>query len=242
MKAEAKHRPAPPLPKGAALALALWSLALGAAGCFDVRSVDPGPLLIDNFDNGPFPADSTFSPWMCFSYPPGSNQNYSCKYDTDTLDGSAHSLRLDFHVDDPPDDTRQYGGVGLVTYATPGLYQDVTALGQMGFDAEVQSGLPSLPSDAALYAVLGCSTVQLTNGTDPGDYEVLQAAPYDSHWGKVVLSLANFGPLPGDNRQVQGGVTECLRRIDAIRLQVDAELLDGGSGAGTLKIDNVFLR
>jgi hypothetical protein len=87
----------------AALVFVLLAAVLGAAGCFDVRSVDPGFLLIDNFDDGAFPADSTFIPWMCYAFSPTSNQSYSCKYVTDTLDGSAHSLRLDFRVDDAPD-------------------------------------------------------------------------------------------------------------------------------------------
>jgi hypothetical protein len=227
----------------AALAFVLLPAVLGAAGCFDVHSVDPGFLLIDDFDHGAFPADSTFIPWMCFSYSPNTNQNYSCRYDTDTRDGSAHSLRLDFRVDDTPDMFRQYGGAGLVTYATPGLYQDVTGFGELGFDAEVQSGDPSLPSDALLYAVLGCSTVQLTDGSEPGDYFLSQSAPYVAEdWGPVVRSLANFSPPPGDTRQIQGGVRECLRRVDQIAFQVDAELQDGGSGAGVLKIDDVWLR
>jgi hypothetical protein len=225
----------------AALAFVLLPAVLGAAGCFDVRSVDPGFLLIDNFDDGAFPANSTFIPWMCYSFSPSTNQNFSCKYDADTLDGSAHSLRLDFRVDDAPDETRQYGGAGLITYGTPGLYQDVTGYSQLRFDVEVQSGNPSLPSDAKLYTQLGCSTVLLTDGSEPGDYILLQSAPYSADWGQTVLSLANFSP-PNDTRQIQGGVTECLRRVDNIAFSVDAELLDGGSGAGVLKIDDVYLR
>jgi hypothetical protein len=242
MRSETKGSQATRLPTGAARASVLLAVVLGAVGCFDVHSVDPGFLLIDSFDDGAFPADSTFIPWMCFSYSPNTNQNYSCRYDTDTRDGSAYSLRLDFRVDDTPDMFRQYGGAGLVTYATPGLYQDVTGFGELGFDAEVQSGDPSLPSDALLYAVLGCGTVQLTDGSEPGDYLLSQSAPYSADWRPVVLSLTNFSPPPGDKRQIQGGLRECLRRVDQIAFQVDAELLDGGSGAGTLKIDDVYLR
>jgi hypothetical protein len=226
----------------AALVFVLLPAVLGSAGCFDVRRVDPGSLLIDNFDDGAFPADSTFIPWMCYSFNPLTNQKYSCRYDTDTLDGSAHSLRLDFRVDDPPNTTRQYGGVGLVTYGTPGLSQDLTGFSQLEFDAELRSDDPPLPSDALLLAQFGCSTVQLTDGSVPGDVSVSQSAPYRADWRQVVLALANFSPPPDDTRQIQGGVTECLRRVDQIAFNVDAELLDGGSGAGVLKIDDVYLR
>jgi hypothetical protein len=37
-------------------------------------------------------------------------------------------------------------------------------------------------------------------------------------------------------------VRECLRRVDSIGFTVDAELQDGASGAGVLKIDDVYLR
>jgi hypothetical protein len=244
MRSETKRCPATRVSTRAARAFVLLPVVLGAAGCFDVRSVDPGSLLIDNFDDGAFPADSMFIPWMCYSFNPPTNQNFSCRYDTDTLDGSAHSLRLDFRVDDPPDTdmSRQYGGAGLATYGTPGLYQDVTGFGQLWFDAEVQSGNPALSSDAILYAQLGCSTVLLTDGSEPGDYFLLQSGIYsEADWKKNDLSLANFSP-PDDTRQIQGGVRECLRRVDQIAFTVDAELQDGGSGAGVLKIDDVYLR
>ncbi len=225
-----------------ALALGVLAAVLATAGCFDVHDVDPGVLLIDNFDQGAFPADSIFQNWMCFSFNPMTNQNYSCKLDSDTLDGSAHSLRLDFQVSDPPDGIRQYGGVALTSYATPGLYQDVTGFSGLGFDVELESGSPQLPSNTLLQAQFGCSTVQLTDGSEPGDYYLLQTTDSGAEWRRVVLSLADFSGPIADGRQVQGGVAACLRHVDWISFVVDENLLDGGSGAGTLKIDNVYLR
>ena len=80
--------------------LAVVAVAFVASSCFDAHQVDPGPLVIDNFDEGAFPTDSTFMPWMCYSFNPP-NPNYSCAFDADNFDGSARSLRLDFKITDP---------------------------------------------------------------------------------------------------------------------------------------------
>ena len=50
----------------AALTVALLAVVFGAAGCFDVHSVDPGPYVIDDFENGTVqPLDSLFAGWFC---------------------------------------------------------------------------------------------------------------------------------------------------------------------------------
>jgi hypothetical protein len=215
-------------------------MLLGGSACFEVHQTDPGSLLFDNFDEGAFPADPSFVPWMCYSYNPDTNQAFSCALDADTLDGSPHSLQLDFAIADPPDGKEQRGGAGLVAYSVVGLYQDFTSFGTLGFDAQLQSGVPQLPSSAILYALLGCSTVQLTDGSRPGDVYILQSTVYDQNWRRNVLTLDNFS-FP-DSRQVQGGLAVCLQRVDRVAFQVDAALPDGQSGAGTLKIDDIHLR
>jgi hypothetical protein len=225
---------------GSIRCVALTLMVLGSTACFDVHQTELGSLLIDDFDHGAFPADPNFTPWMCFSYNPSTNQNYSCAFDADTLDGSAHSLRLDFTISDPPDGSEQFGGAGLVTYATAGLYQDFTRFGTLGFEAQLQSGVPQLPSNTILYVVLGCSTVELTDGSQPGDVYIEQSAVYEDSWKQGVLELQNFG-FP-DARKVQGGLASCLQRVDRVALQVSPELPDGAIGRGTLKIDDVYLQ
>lgn len=230
------------LPRCAGRYVAVVTLAFLAGSCFDAHEVDPGSLVIDNFNDGAFPVDSTFTPWMCYAFNPNTNQNYSCGYDAETLDGSAHSLRLDFAVTDPLDNVVQYPGAGLVTYAAAGLYRDVAAFTRLGVDVEIESGIPQLPGAAAFQVQLGCSTVRLTDGTEPGDVYVLQQAPYSSQWGQPPILTANFSLPTSETRSVQGGVVGCLERVDQISFDVEAGLADGGSGAGTLKIDNVYLK
>jgi hypothetical protein len=222
---------------GPRVALSAVALAFVASSCFDVHQVDPGVLMIDNFDEGAFPSDSTFMPWQCFAFNPSKQQTYSCAYDTDTHDGSKYSLHLDFTVADPMNGVRDRGGVGLVTYAPFGLYQDFTAFATLGFDARVQPGIPVLPITAAINVVLGCST--LADGIAPEDLYVVKNWSFDSggEWGEGSLSIAEFGPPA-----VTGlSVTDCLRRVDQVAFQVSPGLADGQSAAGTLNIDDVHL-
>jgi hypothetical protein len=218
------------------------AVAFLASSCFDAHQVDPGSLVVDNFDDGAFPVDATFTPWMCHSFNPSTNQDFSCAFDGDTLDGSAHSLRLDFKVTDPLDNVLQYPGVGLVTYGAAGLFRDVTAFSTLWFDAEIESGNPPLPSDAQLQVELGCSTVRLTDGSEPGDVYLLQEAVHSSQWTQIPLSISNFSSPVKDTRRLEGGVAGCLARVDQIGFVVESQLPDGQSGAGTLKIDNVSLK
>lgn len=173
----------------ALLAAVLLSAVVSATGCFDVHSVPPGSLVIDNFDDGAFPADATF-----------------------------------------------------VTYGAAGLFRDVTDFATLGFDAEIDSGNPPLPSDAQLQVQLGCSTVRLTDGSEPGDVYLLQDAAHSSQWAQIPLSIANFSFPFSPPRPIEGGAAGCLERVDYIGFVVEAQLPDGQSGAGTLKIDNVHLK
>jgi hypothetical protein len=225
-----------------ALRFALLVGALGPAGCFDVHTVDPGYHLIDNFDDGYFPADPTFIPWMCFSYNPATNRNFNCAHDTDTPDGSAYSTRLMFTVVDPPDDKDEYGGAGLITYASPGLHEDFSGFSTLVFDVELGSSTPPLPSNAALDVHLGCSTAHLTDGSEPGDLAVLQTVGYTDSWRQVVSSVADFSFRTDDSRRIDGGVAGCLRLVDSIAFEVTENLPDGQSGKGILNIDNVYFK
>lgn len=218
-------------------ALVAVAVAVVTSSCFDAHQVDPGVLVLDDFDHGPFPVDSTFLPWQCFSFNP-SGQMFSCGYDTETLDGSASSLHLDFTVVDPTNSVRDWGGVGLVTYAPFGLYRDVTPFATLGFDGRVESGIPVLPNAATFNIVLGCST--LVDGNAPLNHYVLQDWSYDvnANWKQGTVSLANFSP-PED---VRLNVPDCLQRVDQVAFQVAPNLPDGQSAAGTLNIDNLYFR
>lgn len=210
-----------------------------ASSCFDAHQVDPGVLVIDDFEHGAFPVDSTFLPWQCFSFNPNGQRTYSCAYDTDTpIDGSMYSLRLGFEIADAMNGTREYGGVGLVTYSLFGLWQDFTPFATLGFGARVQSGIPALPSNTNVNVVLGCST--LADGTPAARRFVVQDWKYDGdgNWAEGEVSFVNFSPATGTKLDP----ADCLRRVDQVAIQVSPNLADGQSAAGILNIDNLYLK
>jgi hypothetical protein len=222
---------------GPCVALFGIAVALVATSCFDAPKVDPGVLMIDNFDEGAFPVDSTFLPWQCFLFNADGQQTYSCAYDTATYDGSKYSLRLDFKVADPMNNIGDRGGASLVTYAPFGLYQDVTDFATLGFDVRVQSGSPALPIGAAINVVLGCSTLAEEIASNRYVVQNWNIDP-SGGWGAGAISFANFGSPPGTGPSV----TDCLRRVDQVAFQVSTGLADGQSAAGTLNIDNIYLK
>jgi hypothetical protein len=221
--------------------IALCAAASPAAGCFDVHAVDPGPYVIDDFDNGTvYPLDPNFGGWQCYSFNPITNMNYSCALSTDTLDGSGYSLEVEFTVDDILNGSQDQGGAGLATYGT--VPEDFTRFSQIVFDAELRSGNPTLPSDALLYVQLQCSMAQLEDGSTPGDLYLLQGVPYTTDWSTFILSMTNFAPPPWDSWEIKGGTPGCLSRVDGIQFTVDEQLPDGQSGMGILNVDDIYLQ
>ena len=225
--------------RAAARVALLWAL-LGAAGCFDVHTVDPGPYVIDDFDDGDFqPADPSFGPWQCYSFDPSTNQNYGCGHDQDTADGSDFSLYVEFTIADPPDGTQQHGGAGLLTRST--VPQDLSRFTKIVFSAKLVSGSPPLPSAALFYAILGCSTASTdaVSQPTPGDIFVVQSVSYGSDWQTFTLAMSSFGSPAWESIHISGGASACLERVDSIQFEVDAQLPDGQSGTGRLNVDDI---
>jgi hypothetical protein len=219
-------------------------VAFVGSSCFDARQVDPGVLMIDDFEHGPFPSDSTFLPWQCYEFDPNTQRTYSCAYDTDSppadaLHDNEWSLRLDFEVaDDPANEIPDYPGAALITYSTFGLYRDVTSFATLGFDVRVQSGNPMLPINTQVNVVLGCTTLAV--GTAPGEPYVVQDwnPNPNGDWAQGAVHFVNFSP-PGGTELV---VADCLRRVDYVAFQVQPILQNGQKAAGTLHIDNIYLK
>ena len=108
----------------AGLAVALLPAVLGVAGCFDVRSVDPGPYVIDDFENGSAqPLDPLFGGWFCGGDNPNTNKNISCTLGEG--DNSNNGLNLTFTIVDPMNGVQDHGGAYLETETLfPGEVRD----------------------------------------------------------------------------------------------------------------------
>ena len=212
--------------------------ALAAAGCFDARLRNPGPLIIDDFEDGNLdPELTTFDPWDCYAYN-AADPTFTCGL-AQGFPGSNYGLSLDFHVDDPVDGKQQHGGASLAVYDRAtldlGPYQDFV------FSAKIASGKPALPSEARLYIELGCSTALAKDGSRPGNLYVVTSAPFKPDWETSHLDVASFGFPSWLINNVKGGTAPCLRLIDSIRFTVDMFLADGESGQGVLTIDDIHL-
>ena len=219
--------------------LAFLLVVLGATGCFDVRTIDPGPYIVDDFDDGDFqPADPNFQTWQCYGFNLVTSANINC--DHDTGDQSAFSLFLDATIVDPSDGTQQHGGASLATDAS--APEDFTHFSQFRFSAKLESGSPPIPSNALLYVELGCDGARAEDGSLPGNLYVVQGVDYKSYWQPFTLAMDSFNSPPWLATHIMGGPAGCLQRISNIRFTVDAQLPDGQTGKFVLHVDTISLQ
>jgi hypothetical protein len=213
--------------------------ALAAPGCFDVRVVDPGPLVIDDFDDGDLaPALASFDSWGCYSFN-AQGASINCDHVQGT-DNSPFALYVDFRVDDPRDGKQQHGGAALASWGRAPV--DINPYQDLVFSAMLASGSPALPSDARLYVELGCSTAVGEDGSRPGDFYVLASADYKNYWQPFRIDVTSLGQPPWVVNKIEGGPARCRQLIDSIRFTVDAHLADGQSGQAVLTIDGIYLQ
>jgi len=224
--------------KGALFALLATTACSGLVGCFDVSTTNL--RVIDNFNSADLqPSDPNFGPWSCGVVGPTANSSVTCLPDSDTEDKSPFSLLLHFTVTDPPDKLQQHGGAAMATLATHTV--DFTRYGRIAFDLKLQSsGENPLPASAILYVELACMTV-LPLDSERHDLYVSQGVPYMNMWHNFALSLENFGPPPALVEPITGGPAACLRNVDGVRFNIDAQLPDGMTGEAFLNVDNVVL-
>jgi hypothetical protein len=220
------------------LAVATLPVVLGATGCFDVHSVDPGPWVIDDFEDGDLnPADRNFGPWNCYAGPPPN----PCITGLDSGDQSTFSLALDFTLVNPASGSANavFAGVQTGTAAAP---EDFSRFSGMVFSGKVVPGVPALPNMTTFSVHLGCSTVPAEDGTTPGNLYVRQQFDATTDWQPVQLPIASFVSPFYLATHPQGGPAACLRRIDSIHFELEPQLPAGQSAMGRLDIDEVSFR
>lgn len=220
--------------------IALLLVAATAPACFDVRSVDPGGVLIDDFDDGDFvPTMLELDAWQCYAFNPRTNPNYHCDHDEGFA--SPYSLFVDFYVEDTPDDTQQFGGAGLTTSTMNGPI-DLTPYRDLILSLRLRSGTPAIPSEAVVYIELYCRTVPSESGAAVSDFYIVQPVTPTGDWSTLRLALTNWGPPPWQTEHIKGGTQACLRAVDSISISLAAQLKDGQAGRGTFFIDNLRLQ
>ena len=217
-------------------------LALAAPACFDVQDVDPGTVMIDDFDDGDFvPTMPELGYWECYLYNPPKNRDYHCDHAEGYL--SAYSLFVEFSVDDAPDGVQQYPGAGFLSFGESGILLDVTRYREIVFSLKVVSPDSSIPTEARVNVELQCRTVESETGAPPPyGFYLQQGVQPSGEWSTRTLSVANFGAQTDTDLHIKGGTQACLRAIDGIAINVQSNLKDGRSGRGTFFIDGLSFR
>jgi len=224
----------------ALLGLASLGLAATLAGCFDVHSVDPGPLVLDDFEDGNLePADPNFTRWSCRRFNPDTSEGVTCDHDSPGYQGP-YSLYLRSTVEDVPNSRMDHGGAALVTRVA-GPLVDMTRFQKITFSAKVESVEP-LPAEAQLLVELGCKNARRDDNTLSDASRVTQAAPFGRAWQTVPLTMRNFISPSYDPVHFPGGPADCLTQVDSVRFSLNAELNDGGTAQFTMWIDSIFLQ
>ena len=171
-------------------AVTLLLAAPAAAGCFDVQMTNPGPYVLDNFEDGDFlPSDPIFDPWTCFAFNPDTNRMYRCDKDAGAYN-SKYSLSLEFTITDQANDKQANGGAGLASFAAKPV--DLSHFERLDFNVSLASGNPAISSAAQLQVELGCSTAPDEEGHMPGNLYVSRSADYGTEWQSNRLTLNNF--------------------------------------------------
>ncbi len=220
------------------LTLAMLPAMLGATGCFDAHGVDPGPWVIDEFEDGDLnPWDRNFGPWACWVMP----QPNSCASVLEAGDQSAFSLGVAFTIASPANGSANavLAGVETGTAATP---EDFSRFSEMVFSSKLVPGPSPLPNLTSFTVHLGCSTVPSDDGSVPRNVYVVQKFDVTTDWQPVQLPIASFGSPPYLPTHPQGGPAACLRRIDSINFQIEPHLPAGQSATSQLDVDGISLR
>lgn len=220
--------------------------ALVATGCFEVHSVETGPLIIDDFENGSVsPPDPTFQSWGCQKFSPPTMGGYQCEIDDTTAYQGNHSLYVDATIEDLLDGVQRQGGAFLETIAN--TTKDFGRFSRLVFAAKLDSdSLPPL-STPTLEVQIGCNLAELTAGPRPDSIYV--SSRTETPGGDWQVLTVEFGDLtmPMDpmpvvmSARLKERSPGCLKVVDAIRFDVAAGLPDGQSGRFILHIDDVEL-
>jgi len=178
-------------PSHAGSALTLMTISITGVCCFEVHGVDPGPPVLDDFEDGDLlPSLRPFMAWSCGAFSPDAT------LDCMLTDGfvSSFGLSVAFSISDPPDGKQQHGGVYLMTLADRPI--DLTASSAITFDVRLTSATTAFPPGALMHLDLQCSTAVGENGDAMVDFLLVQSIAFTADWSPVSLAISNFGPPP----------------------------------------------
>jgi len=217
-------------------------MALALPACFDVQNVDPGAVIVDDFDDGDFmPAMTELGAWQCYAFNPNTNRDYRCDRTAGYL--SAYGLFVEFALQDAPDGIQQHTGAGFLASGEFGAVIDLTPYRELVISMKLESGDPPIPSEARVYIEFQCKSVESETGELPtlGFFYLTRGVTPTSEWSTHRLALENWGPT-NEPLHIKGGTPACLRAVDGIAIALQSGLKDGRAGRGTFFIDGLSFR
>ena len=219
-----------------------WLAALSAlfVACFDVQqvaldSMGPGPLQIDDFEDGDqLPSDPAFSTWSCGTYP--GPPRISCNASAPGVGGGlAQEAR--FEIRDPADGVVDHPGMFLQTSHLLGTL-DLSSYERVAFSARLASDALSLPGATRLYVRLRCDGVG-TSGAQPEGYWLEAFVQVGTDWSSFSLALTEF---IRPNYVLSFSRSECLAAVESIGFVLHPEIPEGGGMLAILTIDEVSIQ
>jgi hypothetical protein len=224
----------------ARLVIPFLLVAMTLPACFKVTKTDPGPLIVDDFEDGIELARATeFSEWSCEMVNPTRNMQpdhfVTCDPERDaTGDGV---LLAEFRITDPlaqpPDGLQQHGGVAVITRTVRNTVIDLRTFTDITVDVRVGPEL----TNARVRVELGCTAAIFSDASPPLDLFLASLPePVTDTWTPLRFSLEeDFGP----GSQPPPRIPDCMRLVDSIRIVLDAQLPDGQSASSSLRIDDL---
>lgn len=217
------------------------------SSCFDVRQVDPGYWIIDDFDSpdgGTRPngggAATGFERWGCWPQDKVPIDNGDCNVIT-TVDGHT-ALHVGATIEKPPIDYSERAEVA--TFAAPPI--DLTFYDQLGFNAALVVEAPNLFENLNLKVQLTCDSVlaETDRGLEPtANPRVFTAfePQHDGGWHRYDRLLEEF-VVPQEDPPIVNK-QHCLAHVNGIKITVDfnSQVTKASSRRVDLYVDEIWL-
>jgi hypothetical protein len=204
--------------------------AITWAGCFDVDSNGPMPLLMDDFDQSDLlPADRHFDQWRCGGYDQDNpKRDDRCDHDGDVYRSFPYSLKMEATIIE----TGTHGSAGANLYTQAMVPEDLSRMKEIVFSVRDSEGEFVLPDSAKLYVELYCSLMQsMYRQTVPQTWR-------SGNWQTFALDLSEFNLASWKFAER----TACLSEVDSIHFSVTGGLARGAEAQFVLNVDDVYLR
>jgi hypothetical protein len=215
-----------------------WMALLATSACFELEVVEgrqragtpPGPLLIDNFEDGDrVPSSSLFSAWTCLGSEP--EQSVSCQTAEGLGSTGSRSLRYQFTdvpdaaLDDPEAVLRSGSRIKL----------DISGYEKLVFSARHVTESTPPPRRTLLSAVLFCSDDAFAE-----PYGIESSVQPTAEWQTFALPLVDFVAPSWEKRSIDA--VYCSMTLEYLYFLVRPTLNDGESVTGQLWLDDVYLQ